>query len=149
VEAELAIVVKEPIWCATIEEASKAIFGYVVANDVTAKNIYGRDHHLARSKSLPSFCPISDILISGISTQDLKITTRINGKVTQQSSTSKKILSDAECLSLVSRIVPLIPGDLVLTGTPFGASDSVVEDGDLVVLEIENVGIIRNRVVSS
>jgi len=149
VEAELAIVVKKSISNATIEEASSAVFGHVVANDVTAKNVFGRDHHLARSKSLPTFCPISSMLIQDVDTQNLRIRTSINGVLKQESSTSERIYSDAQALALVSRIIPLHPGDLVLTGTPGGALESTVSPGDEVLIEIENIGVIRNSVVTA
>jgi 2-keto-4-pentenoate hydratase/2-oxohepta-3-ene-1,7-dioic acid hydratase in catechol pathway len=149
VEAELAIVVKKSISNATIEEASSAVFGHVVANDVTAKNVFGRDHHLARSKSLPTFCPVSSLLIQGVDTQNLRITTSINGVLKQESSTSERIYNDAQALALVSRIIPLQPGDLVLTGTPRGALESTVRAGDEVLIEIEKIGVIRNNVVNA
>jgi 2-keto-4-pentenoate hydratase/2-oxohepta-3-ene-1,7-dioic acid hydratase in catechol pathway len=148
VEVELAIVVKKHLWNASVEEASEAILGYVVANDVTAENVYERDHHLARSKSLPSFCPVSSFLVCDIKTDNLRLVTRINGSITQESSTSKRILNDAEALALVSKIVPLSPGDLVLTGTPAGALNSLVTPGDQVILEIEKIGQICNEIVS-
>lgn len=149
VEAELAIVVKKSISNATIEEASSAVFGHVVANDVTAKNVFGRDHHLARSKSLPTFCPVSSMLIQGVDTQNLRIRTSINGVLKQESSTSERIYNDAQALALVSRIIPLQPGDLVLTGTPRGALESTVRPGDEVLIEIEKIGVIRNNVVNA
>lgn len=147
VETELAIVVSKALDTASIQEASHSILGVTIANDVTAENLYGRDHHLARSKSLPTFCPVGSVLSTNIDTADLRITTRINGKLTQQSTTANRILNDAESLSLVSRYIPLFPGDIVLTGTPAGAMDSIVSAGDSVELEIENIGRLTNSIV--
>lgn len=147
VETELAIVVSKALQSASIQEASQAILGVTIANDVTAANVHGRDHHLARSKSLPTFCPVGSVLTTEVNTENLRITTRINGKFTQESTTANRILNDAESLSLVSRYIPLFPGDIVLTGTPAGAMDSLVNPGDLVELEIENIGTLSNFIV--
>ena len=149
VETELAIVVSKALHKASIEEASQAILGVTIANDVTAANLYGRDHHLARSKSLPTFCPVGSILTTDINTENLRITTMINGKLTQESTTANRILNDIESLSLVSKYIPLLPGDIVLTGTPAGAMDSIVNEGDLVLLEIENIGSLSNSIVAT
>ena len=147
VEAEVAVIVKKSLFHATPSEAERAILGVTIANDVTISNLYGRDHHLAQSKSLPTFCPIGSTIVSEINTENLKITTTINNIITQNSSTGKRIYNDAESLSFVSKYIPLLPGDLVLTGTPKGALDSIVKPGDNVVLEIENIGKLNNSIV--
>ena len=149
VETELAIVVSKALYNASAEQASQAILGVTIANDVTAANLYGRDHHLARSKSLPTFCPVGSILSTDINTENLRITTKINGKLTQESTTANRILNDAESLSLVSKYIPLLPGDIILTGTPAGAMDSIVNEGDSVLLEIENIGILSNSIIAT
>jgi 2-keto-4-pentenoate hydratase/2-oxohepta-3-ene-1,7-dioic acid hydratase in catechol pathway len=89
------------------------------------------------------------MLIQGVDTQNLRITTSINGVLKQESSTSERIYNDAQALALVSRIIPLQPGDLVLTGTPRGALESTVRPGDEVLIEIEKIGVIRNNVVNA
>ncbi len=147
VEVELAIVVGRPIINADRAEAARAILGYTIANDVTASNICGRDHHLARSKSLPTFCPVGDFLRTSAATGALAMTTTINGRRTQCGTSANRILDDIDALALVSRIVALHPGDLVLTGTPAGAMDSTVRPGDRVELEIESIGTLSNPIV--
>lgn len=148
VETELAVIVgKELNSTSSLLEASDAILGITLANDVTAGNILGRDHHLARSKSLPTFCPVGDFLLTGTHGDDLRIKTTINGKITQESTTAKRLLNTAECLQLVSRFIPLQPGDIVLTGTPSGAMDSVVKVGDQAILEIESLGKLTNQII--
>lgn len=147
VETELAVIVGKELNSSSLLEASDAILGITLANDVTVGNILGRDHHLARSKSLPTFCPIGDFLVTGTQGDDLRIKTTINGKITQESTTAKRILNTAECLQLVSRFIPLHPGDIVLTGTPFGAMDSVVNVGDQAILEIEGLGKLTNQII--
>lgn len=148
IETELAIVLKTALFNATNAEAEASILGYVIANDVTAENIHGRDHHLARSKSLPSFCPVGNILKGSIDTGDLKITTSINGRYTQRGSTKDRIYNDIETLVLLSTFMPLSPGDLILTGTPAGAMDSIVQAGDSIEMSIENVGSLHNQIIS-
>ena len=148
VETELAVIVRKELnSTSSLLEASDAILGITLANDVTAGNILGRDHHLARSKSLPTFCPVGDFLVAGTHGDDLRIKTTINGKITQESTTAKRLLNTAECLQLVSRFIPLQPGDIVLTGTPSGAMDSVVKVGDQAILEIESLGKLTNQII--
>lgn len=149
VEVELAIVVGRPIFSADRDEAARAILGYTIANDVTASNICGRDHHLARSKSLPTFCPVGDLLRRPVATSSLAMTTTINGRRTQCGTTTNRILDDIDALVLVSRIVALQPGDLVLTGTPAGAMDSIIRPGDRVELAVESIGNLSNPIVGS
>lgn len=148
VETELAVIVGRALnSSSSLLDASDAILGVTLANDVTAGNILGRDHHLARSKSLPTFCPIGDFLLPGTHGNDLRIRTTINGRITQESTTAKRLLNTAECLQLVSRFIPLHPGDIVLTGTPSGAMDSVVNVGDQAILEIESLGKLTNQII--
>ena len=148
IETELAIVLKRSIFNATAKEAEESILGYVIANDVTAENVHGRDHHLARSKSLPSFCPVGDVLRSGIDTGNLGITTLINGLFTQRGSTIDRIYNDIQTLVFLSSLVPLNPGDLVLTGTPAGAMTSLIREGDTIQMTVENVGHLGNQIIS-
>ncbi len=146
VEVELAVVLKKSIFKASFEEAAEAILGVTIGNDVTTQNVVGRDHHLARSKSLPSFCPIGDYLTTEFDTSDLEMTTQINGQNTQKSSTQRRILNEIEALVLISKHIPLSPGDLVLTGTPAGAMDSLISPGDSAILSISGVGELSNKI---
>jgi 2-keto-4-pentenoate hydratase/2-oxohepta-3-ene-1,7-dioic acid hydratase in catechol pathway len=148
IETELAIVLKRSIFKATAKEAEDSILGYVIANDITAENVHGRDHHLARSKSLPSFCPVGDVLRSGIDTGNLGITTVINGLFTQRGSTIDRIYNDIQTLVFLSSLVPLNPGDLVLTGTPAGAMDSLINEGDAIQMNLDNIGSLSNPIIS-
>ena len=147
-EVELALVLRAPLFRADRAEAEAAVLGCVIANDITVANVHARDHHLARSKSHYSFCPVGSILRPWRSGLDYRMRTTINGKQTQDGRTSNRIFDDIESLIFISNIFPLAPGDLVLTGTPAGATDSVFSPGDDVRLEIENIGTLNNRVVS-
>lgn len=148
VEAELAFVIKRGGRHISPEDAPEHILGYTIANDVTAANVHGRDHHLARSKGLDTFCPVGLTLDTQIATGDLALCTRINGRVTQRGTTANRILNDVECLSLLSRFFTLAPGDLVLTGTPAGAMDSIIKPGDEAVLEIAGLGRLSNPIAA-
>ena len=146
VEVEIAIVVRRNIFNATYKEASDAILGVTICNDVTTLNVASRDHHLARSKSLPTFCPIGDYLTIGLFTENLLMATEINGKTTQYSNSKERILNEINSLMLISKYIPLSPGDLVLTGTPAGAMDSLVTPGDLATLTVEGLGTLSNKI---
>jgi 2-keto-4-pentenoate hydratase/2-oxohepta-3-ene-1,7-dioic acid hydratase in catechol pathway len=147
VEVELAIVIGRSLFRASREQAATAILGYTIANDITTTNLYSRDHHLLRSKSGLGLCPMGEVLIRDVDTSSLRMTTKINGRVTQQSSTQKRILDDADSVSLISQYVPLEVGDVIITGTPAGALDSIVRPGDIVDMEIEGIGSIHQLVV--
>ncbi|MBL7131544.1 MAG: fumarylacetoacetate hydrolase family protein [Candidatus Omnitrophica bacterium] len=145
-EAELAIVIKKKGKHIPVQEAEDYILGYTCGNDITCLNILNRDWHLARSKGLDTFCPLGPFLIKDIDTSRLQLKSFINENVTQNSNTSDRILSDKETVSLVSRFVTLFPGDVILTGTPAGATDAIIKPGDEIKVEIESIGILKNYV---
>ncbi|MBI4432070.1 MAG: fumarylacetoacetate hydrolase family protein [Candidatus Omnitrophica bacterium] len=140
VEVELAFVIKKRARHVPVSRARDYILGYTIANDVTAENIHGRDWHLARSKGLETFCPVGPFLATDLDTRDLALSTRINERITQKSTTANRILNDSQALSLITRFFTLEPGDLVLTGTPAGARQSLVKPGDEVRMTIEGLG---------
>ena len=144
VEVELGFVVNAD--CANISEndAMQYIDHYVIGNDMTRKNIHGRDHHLALSKSLDDFCPVMHLDVKELPSTDIRLTTAINGIKTQDGNISNRVFNDAQALSYISRHFKLDKGDIVLTGTPAGAMDSVVKPGDTAVLEIEGLGKLTN-----
>ena len=130
----------------SVEDADEYILGYTCGNDITAENILGRDWHLARAKGLDTFCPLGPYLIKNIDTSDLRISSYINGKMTQDSRTSDRVLNDRESVALVSKYFTLIPGDIILTGTPEGATEAIVKPGDEVRIEIQNIGTLINKI---
>ena len=147
IEAELTIVIGKKGKNIPLSQADEYILGYTCGNDITAENIHDRDWHLAVSKGLDTFAPVGPYLIQDIDTSDLDIRSSINGKTTQESRTSDRILNDQECVALVSKYFTLNPGDLIMTGTPAGATDAVVQPGDEVVVEIENIGRLKNYII--
>lgn len=130
------------------EAAKKAIFGLTIGNDMTALNVFGRDWHLARSKSLDGFCPVGPEIVTGFDDADVRLRTCINGRETQSSTTRNRILDTLQAVMFASRVMTLEPGDLILTGTPAGARQSLVRPGDTVEMEIEGLGRLRNTFTS-
>ncbi len=145
-EVELAIVIGKKCKDVMSEKAKEYIFGYTIGNDVTMENILDRDHHLARSKAWNTFCPIGPSIETELNTEALVISNRINDVIQQQSNTNKRILADTQIVSLVSKIMTLYPGDVILTGTPANAEESIIKDQDIVSLEIEGIGKLTNKV---
>lgn len=145
-EVELACVIDKTAKDIDADEADDYIRGYTIVNDVTTENLYDRNWHLPRGKALDTYCPTGPYLVQEVNTSDLEMTTRIDGEVTQKSSTSNRLFNDAEALSLITSMITLEPGDLVSTGTPGGALDSKIQPGSEVVLEIEKFGNLRSNV---
>jgi 2-keto-4-pentenoate hydratase/2-oxohepta-3-ene-1,7-dioic acid hydratase in catechol pathway len=132
VEVELAIVIRDICKNVSREEAKNHILGVTVSSDITLQNVHGRDHHLARSKAHDNFCPIGFDLMTGLDTSDLAVETKIDGKIMQSGNTSDRICDDYDTVALISKFITLEPGDLILTGTPAGAMESLVSPGSVV-----------------
>jgi 2-keto-4-pentenoate hydratase/2-oxohepta-3-ene-1,7-dioic acid hydratase in catechol pathway len=145
-EGELALVVGRRIKSWAEERWLEALAGVCCANDVTARDLQKKDGQFTRSKSFDTFCPVGPAIVSELDPSDLAIETRVNGAVRQSSRTSQMVFSPAFLLAYVSRMMTLLPGDLILTGTPAGVGP--LAPGDAVEVEIEKVGVLRNRVVS-
>lgn len=145
-EVEVAFIVDKKARNVSIKEAMEYIRGYTVANDVTTEGINGRNWHLPRSKARDTFCPLGPHLIKGIDTADLTMSTHINGTQTQDSTTANRLYDEPAALSHISSLMTLEPGDVVLTGTPAGATDSTVSPGDEVVVNVEKLGTLENPV---
>jgi len=122
----------------------EALAGVACANDVTARDLQKKDKQFARSKSFDTFCPVGPAIVPAIDPSDLAIETRVNGAVRQSSRTSAMVFSPAFLVAYVSRMMTLEPGDLILTGTPAGVGPLAA--GDVVEVEIESIGILRNAV---
>ncbi len=145
-EVELCIVIGKTAKNVSEDKASEYIFGFTIGNDVTTSNILSRDHHLARSKAWDTFCPLGPWIETELKTDDLKLTNKINGDIFQESSTRMRIYNDNKIVSHLSKIMTLLPGDIIMTGTPNNAENSTVNDGDIVMLNIEGLGTLTNKV---
>jgi 2-keto-4-pentenoate hydratase/2-oxohepta-3-ene-1,7-dioic acid hydratase in catechol pathway len=145
-EGELAVIIKDKIKNITKDGAPGHIAGYTCANDITARDLQRIDGQWTRSKSFDTFCPLGPKLISKIDPLNLAISTKVNGAVKQQSNTKNMIFDVYELVSYISGIMTLFPGDVIITGTPPGVGQ--INVGDVVEVEIEGIGILKNTVIS-
>ena len=143
-EGELALVIGQTIKRWPQDRWMEALAGVCCANDVTARDLQKKDGQWSRAKSFDTFCPIGPEIVTGLDASDLAIQTRVNGAVKQSSRTSEMVFSPAFLVAYVSRMMTLLPGDLILTGTPAGIGP--LAPGDVVEVEIEKIGILKNRV---
>jgi 2-keto-4-pentenoate hydratase/2-oxohepta-3-ene-1,7-dioic acid hydratase in catechol pathway len=143
-EGELALVIGKRVKDWPQERWLDALAGVTCANDVTARDLQKKDGQFARAKSFDSFCPVGPEIVAGLDPSDLAIETRVNGAVRQSSRTSQMIFSPAFLVAYLSRMMTLLPGDLILTGTPAGVG--ALSPGDLVEVSIEGIGTLTNRV---
>lgn len=143
-EAELAAVIGRRTHRATPSEAASNILGYTCANDVTARDIQKRDGQWARAKGFDGFCPLGPWIETDTDPDDLRIQSFVNGEIRQDSRTSDLIFSVPELVSFISHVMTLVPGDVILTGTPGGIGPLV--PGDEVEVRIENIGSLVNTV---
>ena len=143
-EGELAIVIKDRIRNISKENARKHIKGYTCANDVTARDLQNIDGQWTRAKSFDTFCPLGPRIVTDLDPTKLNIQTRVNGKVTQNSNTKNMIFNVYELVSFISSVMTLLPGDIIITGTPTGVGP--MKAGDTVEVEIEGIGILKNTV---
>ena len=151
-EVELAVVIDRQVSGVSEADALSYVRGYTVANDVSARDVQFADGQWVRAKSLDTFCPLGAELVQVDDPQDLKLTTRVNGELVQDSTTAEMIFGVAELISFCSQNFTLEPGDVILTGTPWGCGEFMdpkrsLKDGDVVQCEIEGVGVLRNPVV--
>ncbi len=144
-EAELAVVLGRRTHNVSPEEASAHILGYTCANDVTSRVLQKRDGQWARAKGFDTFCPLGPWVETDVDPLDLEVECIVNGETRQSARTSEMIFSVYEIVSFISRVMTLLPGDAVLTGTPLGVGPMV--SGDVVEVRIEGVGSLVNRVV--
>jgi 2-keto-4-pentenoate hydratase/2-oxohepta-3-ene-1,7-dioic acid hydratase in catechol pathway len=147
-EAELAVVIGREMRRAAPEDVRSGILGFTCVNDVTARDIQawgGNFIHLCHSKSFDTFCPTGPWIETEFDARDADMTLTVNGEVRQQTNTSDMIFTVEKMVSYFSHVMTLLPGDLVLTGTPAGVGQMQV--GDVVELTIEGIGTLRNEIV--
>ena len=144
-EAELALVIGKKLKGATVEEARGAIFALTCFNDVTARDIQKREVQHTRGKGYDTFACCGPVMVTGLSPDDLRVQCRVNGVTKQDGRTSDMVHKSAELVSFISHVMTLLPGDLVSTGTPSGVGP--LQAGDVVEVELEGVGVLRNHVI--
>lgn len=143
-EGELAVVIGTPARNVAPDDALDHVFGYAAANDVTARDQQRADIQFTRSKSYDSFCPLGPWVETVLDPADLRLITRVNGDIKQDGRTSQMIHDIRTQIAFVSAIMTLLPGDVILTGTPEGVGPIVA--GDTVSVEIEGIGTLTNPV---
>jgi 2-keto-4-pentenoate hydratase/2-oxohepta-3-ene-1,7-dioic acid hydratase in catechol pathway len=146
-EGELAVVIGTPARNVAPEVALRHVFGYAVANDVTARDQQRSDVQFTRAKSYDSFCPFGPWVETVLDPSDLRLVTRVNGQVKQDARTSLMIHDVPAQIAFVSAIMTLLPGDVILTGTPAGVGP--IRAGDTVEIAIEGIGTLSNPVVAA
>jgi 2-keto-4-pentenoate hydratase/2-oxohepta-3-ene-1,7-dioic acid hydratase in catechol pathway len=151
-EVELAIVIgKRAKWIAK-ENVPEVILGYTIANDISNRGAQFQESQWARGKSYDTFCPLGPMIATDLDGDHLNLTCRIDGKVMQASNTSDMIFSTLQLVSYISECMTLLPGTVILTGTPEGVGfvrkpPVFLKEGQIVECEIEGIGILSNPVV--
>lgn len=145
-EAELVIVVGKRTKDLKPEQVRDAIFGYTIANDVTARDLQAQDGQWLRAKGFDSFCPLGPWIDTDFDPSDALISCHVNNALRQMSSTKDMLFRPEQLLVFISSIMTLEPGDLILTGTPAGVGPLVA--GDLVNIHIDGLGTLVNPVIS-
>ncbi|NNG19431.1 fumarylacetoacetate hydrolase family protein [Naumannella sp. ID2617S] len=149
-EGELAVVIGRICKEVPVERAQDVIFGYTIANDVTARDKQGPDKQWARAKGFDTSCPLGPWITSHYSIEEageLMITTTLDGEQRQHGSTSLMIHPIAELIAYISSFTTLLPGDVILTGTPEGVG--LMIPGQEVSVSIEGMGTLTNKVISA
>jgi 2-keto-4-pentenoate hydratase/2-oxohepta-3-ene-1,7-dioic acid hydratase in catechol pathway len=144
-EAELAVVIGKITKDVTPERALERVFGYTVANDVTARDVQRAEQLWTRAKGFDGSCPLGPFLVPALDVDDLRVTARVNGETRQDARTSDMVFGVAELIASVSEVFTLLPGDVILTGTPAGVGE--IRHADVVECEVEEIGVLRNPVI--
>ena len=145
-EGELAVVIGRICRDVAPEKVAEVIYGYTVGNDVTARDLQKSDVQFTRAKGFDSFCPLGPWIETELDTSDLRVRTHLNGDVKQDGRTKDMIFDVATLVSHVSSVMTLLPGDVILTGTPEGVGP--MNPGDEVDVTIDGIGTLTNKVVA-
>ncbi|AZS37085.1 Ureidoglycolate lyase [Microbacterium lemovicicum] len=143
-EGELAVVIGSIAKDVAAERAHEVIFGYTIANDVTARDLQRSDGQWARAKGFDTFCPLGPVIETEFDPSSGAIESRVNGEVRQRGDLSEMVHTVADIIAYASAAFTLLPGDVVLTGTPAGVGPFTA--GDVVEVEIAGLGTLRNTV---
>jgi 2-keto-4-pentenoate hydratase/2-oxohepta-3-ene-1,7-dioic acid hydratase in catechol pathway len=144
-EGELAVVIGRLARDVRAEDVSRFILGFTCANDVTLRDLQKTDEQWTRAKGFDGSCPLGPWIATEVDPNDVIVETRLNGDVRQHASTTDLAFGVATLVEYVTTFMTLLPGDVLLTGTPEGVGR--LEAGDVVEVEVEGVGVLRNEVV--
>jgi 2-keto-4-pentenoate hydratase/2-oxohepta-3-ene-1,7-dioic acid hydratase in catechol pathway len=153
-EAELAVIIGKEAFRVGPQDVWEYIAGYSIVNDVSARDVQFSDRQWVRGKSFDTFCPIGPYLATRDeieNTDNLKIQTRLNGELVQNSSTKEMVFKIPDIVSFITKSITLVPGDIICTGTPDGVGyfrdpKVLLKPGDIVEIEIENLGVLKNPI---
>ncbi|WP_241387063.1 fumarylacetoacetate hydrolase family protein [Rhodococcus sp. CH91] len=145
-EAELAVVIGRPCKDVPAAKARDVVLGYTIANDVSARDHQSKDGQWGRAKGHDTFCPLGPWIETDIDASDLEISAEVDGQIRQRSRTSKMVHDVPKLIEWISGVMTLLPGDVILTGTPEGVGP--IEPGDTVSISIEGIGTLTNPVVA-
>lgn len=154
-ECELGVVIGRPLFRADEAEAEAGIFGYCAFNDLSARSFQLQTPQWTMGKNSPASGPMSAIVSAdevGDPAQGLRITTRVNGRTMQDSTTADMIFTVPQLIAHISQAIALAPGDLIVTGTPSGvglASGEFLKPGDIVEVEVEKIGVVRTPIIAA
>ena len=146
-EGELVIVIGKKAKNISVSKAPNYIFGVTAGNDVSERNWQQADLQWLRAKASDTFGPVGPAIVTGLNYNDLLLQTRLNGELRQSERTKDLVYNVEAIVSYISHYVTLFPGDLIFTGTP--GTTKAMKPNDIVEIELEGVGILRNKVVSS
>lgn len=154
-EAEIAVIIGKQVKKVSEEDSLDAIFGYMIFHDVSARDIQFRDKQFTRGKSIDTFAPCGPWITTKdeiLDPQKLRITTKVNGELRQNSSSSNMVIPIKKIISSLSHLITIEPGDIISTGTPAGVAMSMKEPrylkhDDVVEITIEGLGTIKNRII--
>lgn len=145
-EAELAVVIGRMVAQVDRDDARKAVYGFTAANDITARDLQRSDDQWTRAKGFDTFCPLGPAIATDIDPDAAHIRCYVDGELRQEGNTGDLIFDVPALVSAVSEIMTLLPGDVLLTGTPEGVGE--LEPGQTVRVEIDGIGILENPVVA-
>lgn len=143
-EAELALVIGSPARFVSEDDAMNHVLGVTCGNDVSARDYQASDGQWTRAKGFDTFCPLGPWIETELDIKDVAVQSRLNGEPRQDASTADLVFPPAFLVSYISRIMTLLPGDVIMTGTPAGVGP--MEPGDDIEIEIAGIGVLRNVV---
>ena len=143
-EGELAVVIGSLARNVRAEEAGKVILGHTIGNDVTLRDLQKTDDQWARAKGFDGSCPLGPWIETDLDPTDVFLQTRVNGEVRQQATTTDMVFGIAELIEYITSFMTLLPGDVLLTGTPEGVGP--LTPGDVVEVEVDGIGVLSNPV---
>ena len=146
-EGELCVVIGKKAKFVREEDALDYVLGYTVGNDVSARNMQWGELQWTRGKALDTGCSLGPVITDEVDPEALRVVTRLNGEVKQDGRTADLIFKIPRLIAFITEVITLLPGDVIMTGTPAGISP--MQPGDEVEVEIEGIGTLKNHVVAA